>query len=243
MYKLENRQILVTGGTSGIGLATVKQLADLGAHVILLGRSSERMQAVIDLLPRPEVHGFVEADLSKDAATIPKLVKSISEDRGPIHGMFHCAGIARLKPIAIVGESDIDHEMTLSFKSGLMLAKGLSQKGVRDPDIRASILFMSSVASVAGQKGMSVYSGARSALDGAMRSLACELAPQIRVNSILSGAVETPMHEKLVGVLPQASIDAYRQQHLLGFGSPEDVANMAVFLLSDLSKWVTGASF
>ena len=133
--------------------------------------------------------------------------------------------------------------LNITLKSALMLVKGFCQKGVRNETDQTSIVFMSSVASITGQKGMSLYSASRAALDGAVRSLACELAGNnIRVNSVISGAVETPMHAKLTGSLPQESIQDYENKHLLGFGQPNDIANAVLFLLSDASKWITGSS-
>jgi NAD(P)-dependent dehydrogenase (short-subunit alcohol dehydrogenase family) len=102
---------------------------------------------------------------------------------------------------------------------------------------------MSSVASITGQKGLSVYSASKGAVDAAARSLASEFADKnLRVNTVVSGAVITEMHDRLTGDLPEESIKDYEDKHLLGFGEPRDIANAALYLLSDASKWVTGTS-
>ncbi len=103
---------------------------------------------------------------------------------------------------------------------------------------------MSSVAGGRGQAGISAYSASKGAIDAAVRSLACEFAPrQIRVNSLVTGAVRTEMHEKTVAAMTPEAVADYEHKHLLGFGAPEDIAMVAAFLLSDASRWITGANW
>jgi NAD(P)-dependent dehydrogenase (short-subunit alcohol dehydrogenase family) len=128
-------------------------------------------------------------------------------------------------------------------KAALLLTRGFCQKGVQAQGEKNSLVFMSSAAGLCGVAGMSIYSASKAAVDGAMRSLACELAPRgIRVNSIAAGAVKTEMHEETVRKLNEQEIKNYEQRHLLGFGSPEDVAYAAAFLLSDAAAWITGTT-
>jgi NAD(P)-dependent dehydrogenase (short-subunit alcohol dehydrogenase family) len=108
----------------------------------------------------------------------------------------------------------------------------------------ASIVLMSSVAAYRGQIGMALYSASKGAVDAATRSLACELAPRgIRVNSLVTGAVKTEMHERTATAMPAEALAQYEAKHLLGFGEPADVAAVAAFLLADASRWVTGANW
>lgn len=102
-------------------------------------------------------------------------------------------------------------------------------------------MFMSSVAGLRGTAGMVGYSATKAAIDGMVRSLACELAPRlIRVNSIAAGGVQTEMHERLAKTMGEATLSQYEGRHLLGFGRPEDIANAALFLLGPGSRWITG---
>ena len=87
------------------------------------------------------------------------------------------------------------------------------------------------------------YCSSKGAIDSAVRSFACELAGiNVRVNSIVSGAVETEMHERLTKNMSPETLDRYRDEHLLGFGQTEDIANAVAFLLSSASKWITGTT-
>lgn len=240
---LSGKKIIVTGASSGIGFATARLLSECNAHVILISRQEEKLRAARERLVFPERHHCYVLDLATEGARISDLLKQISTECGLLHGLFHCAGIESVRPLQILNSKIMDEMLDLTLKSGLLLSKAFCLKGVRDSQIQTSIVFMSSVAAITGQKGMSIYAAARAGLDGAMRALACELASQhIRVNSIISGAVETPMHDRLTANLPEASVQEYRNKHLLGFGTPEDIANAAVFLLSDSAKWITGSA-
>jgi NAD(P)-dependent dehydrogenase (short-subunit alcohol dehydrogenase family) len=123
----------------------------------------------------------------------------------------------------------------------LGLARAAASRGVLNEG--ASLVFMSSVAGLRGTAGMVGYSVTKAAVDGMVRSLACELAPrQVRVNSIAAGAVQTEMHERLSRTLGEQALGDYERRHLLGFGTPEDISAAALFLLSDGARWITGTT-
>lgn len=107
----------------------------------------------------------------------------------------------------------------------------------------SSVIFMSSVAGISGTPGLAAYSASKSALIGLTKSLALEFAHRkIRFNCLLSGAVISPMHERLIKNLSVNSIQDYESKHPLGFGEKDDIANIASFLLSEASKWITGTA-
>ena len=242
-FNFQKKRFLITGASSGIGQATAQLLSQSNARVVALSRDENKLAAMIQQLHNPDQHQYVSLDLSSAYTELPATLKKLATESGPFDGIFHCAGIASVRPIQIVSEKAIDEMFNITLKSALMLAKGFCQKGVRNETDQTSIVLMSSVAAITGQKGMSLYSASRASIDGAVRSLACELAPQkIRVNSVISGAVETPMHHKLTDSLPKESIDDYENKHLLGFGKPEDIAQAVLFLLSESSKWITGTA-
>lgn len=237
---LTGKRILVTGASSGIGRGTAQVISNLGGKVVLLARNEERLRSTYDTLEGQghSIHAFDLADVDN----IPPLLKKISQEEGPLSGIFHAAGIISLMAVTFVKEKYIDEIFASSIKSAIMLTKGFCQKDVKMPGI-GSIIFMSSVAGICGVKGLSLYSASKAAMDGAVRSLAIELAPRgIRVNSVAAAGIETKMYYKYVESLPEEGFALYKQRHLLGFGKVEDVANAVAFLLSDAAKWITGTT-
>lgn len=235
---LKDKTIIVTGASSGIGRATAILISQLGGKIVLIGRNTQSLKDTKSKMDG-EGHHILEMDLL-DYQKIPAKLKEAAADMGPIDGLFHSAGLELVKPLSIIKGKDIDSLFALTTHSFVMFAKGIIHKKVRSQH-PLSLVAMSSVAGTIGQSGMSVYSGTKGALDAIARSLAVELAPsQVRVNTLVTGAIETPMHQRLTEILPQESIKDYEDKHLLGFGSAEDVANSAVFLLSDASRWITG---
>jgi NAD(P)-dependent dehydrogenase (short-subunit alcohol dehydrogenase family) len=237
---LTGKRVLVTGASSGIGQATAQLISRLGGTVILLARNEERLRETYDTLDG-QGHSFISFDLS-DVDQIPPLLKKIAREDGPISGVFHSAGIISLMAVTFIKEKHVDEIFSSSIKSAIMLTKGMCQKDVKMEGI-SSIIFMSSVASLCGVKGLSLYSASKAAIDGVVRSLALELAPRnIRVNSIVAAGIETKMYYKYVESLPEEGFALYKQRHLMGFGKVEDIAQAAAFLLSDAAKWITGTS-
>lgn len=237
---LKNKIIVVTGASSGIGRSSAQLFSWLGAKVILVARNEERLGRVQESLCG-KGHASYSFDLSNSDA-VPGFLKKVAQEQGALSGLFHAAGVGSIKTINVLKSADIENIFSSSIKAALLLARGISQKGVYTPD-HFSLVFMSSAAALCGVRGMSVYSASKAAIDGAMRSLACELAPKrIRVNSIIAGGVITEMHENIKRFLSEAEVLDYEKKHLLGFGSPEDVAYAAAFLLSDWAKWITGTA-
>lgn len=236
---LSGKIYLVTGASSGIGKATAKALSECGAKIIISGRDSERLD---ECLVELSGNGHIKSICSfEDADSVYEWVRLLVEKVGPIDGMFHSAGIELIKPIRLTKQSQLSDVFGSSLFAAFGLARGLSQKGSMHDG--GSIVFMSSVAGSVGQVGMTAYSAAKAAIDGLVRSLACELAPRkIRVNSIVAGAIKTAMHERLIRGSSDDMILRYEQMHLLGFGDVNEVSQAALFLLSSASRWVTGTA-
>lgn len=237
---LSGKRIMVTGASSGIGRAAARIFSQLGANIVLLGRNAERLESARASLAGDD-HSTCAFDLTA-VNEIPALMKKIAKENGPFSGLFHSAGVGGIKMINILKEHDIDNIFSSSIKAALLLARGFCQKGVGEPE-GGSLVFMSSASSLCGVAGMAVYAASKAAIDGAMRSLACELAPKgIRVNSIVAGAIKTEMHDGLAKTINDQELAAYEQKHLLGFGTSEDVAYAAAFLLSNAGRWITGTA-
>jgi NAD(P)-dependent dehydrogenase (short-subunit alcohol dehydrogenase family) len=237
---LEGKRILVTGASSGIGRAAARIFSQLGGQVVLLARNAERLAATLAELPGTGHSSYI-FDL---AATddIPPFLRNMAQETGPLDGIFHSAGITAIWPVTIVKAKYIEAMFSSSVKAALMLARGFLQKGVRAAGM-TSLVFMSSLAGIRGAKGLSIYSASKGGVDGAVRSLAIELAArEIRVNSIAASGVDSEMHREHLKNFSDEELYFYKQHHLLGYGQPEDVAYAAAFLLSDAARWITGTT-
>lgn len=236
---LAGRHVLVTGASSGLGRDAAQSLARAGARLTLLGRDEERLHASAASLAG-EQHRAMVAPMH-DTESVADLIKRIASEGGILDGIFHCAGVELVRPARMMKNDHVTALFEASVHGSLGLARAAASRGVMSD--AASLVFMSSVAGQRGTAGMVGYSAAKAAIDGLVRSLACELAPRrIRVNAIAAGAVETEMHERLSKNLGDNAMDDYRRRHLLGFGRPQDISNVALFLLSDASQWITGAT-
>jgi NAD(P)-dependent dehydrogenase (short-subunit alcohol dehydrogenase family) len=237
---LQDKSIVVTGASSGIGRAAAQLFASRGARVCLLARSKERLSATVAGLAGSG-HTSHEVDIGAVDESAA-LLQTIAQREGEINGVFHSAGIGLVRPSKLTKREQFDTVLGASLGGTFAIARAASMKGVMADG--GSIVLMSSVAAYRGQIGMALYAASKGAIDAATRSLACEFAPRrIRANSIVSGAVTTEMHERTSAAMPSEALAAYEAKHLLGFGSPADVAGVALFLLSDAARWVTGAAW
>jgi NAD(P)-dependent dehydrogenase (short-subunit alcohol dehydrogenase family) len=236
---LAGKRFLVTGATSGIGREASVALSRCGARVVFSGRNAARLAQTESMLEGTDHHA-AEASLD-DVDAVAEWAKGLAQQHGPFDGIFHAAGVAALRPARMLKQSHVNDVFGSSIMASLGLAKAASQKGFVNDG--ASVLFMSSVAGSRGQAGMTTYSAAKAAVDGLVRSLACELAPrQIRVNALASGAVNSEMHQSITSQLGEVGVSAYEAHHLLGFGQPQDIAQTTVFLMSSAARWITGTT-
>lgn len=238
-FDLTGRTFLVTGASSGIGRQTAICLAELGARLILVGRSTERLTQTSDQL-RGEGHLAQPRDLS-DVEAIPKWMKGLCKEHGPLNGIVHCAGVHLIKPLRFTTPQDLADVMTVNVTAAAMLLRGFRQKGVCDAP--ASAVLISSVMGTVGQPGVSAYSASKGALCSLTRSAALELAEeQIRVNCVAPGWVQTELADRAAETLTDEQLAEIRDMHPLGLGEPRDVAHSIMFLLSDAARWITGTT-
>ncbi len=237
---LSDSHILVTGASSGIGRASAVLLASGGARLTLCGRDEARLEET-RLLLSGTGHRCFAGDVSSSEAAHDILVKAAKDDN-LLTAVFHSAGVAALRIAKLYNQAHTDNVFGAAVYGALGIAKACAKKNVLANG--GSLIFMSSVAGYRGRAGMGAYSSAKAAVGGLTRALAAEFANRdIRVNEIVAGAIETPMHDDIVKNLDSAGQDAYRDLHMLGFGLPEDIANAVFFLSSPASRWITGTSF
>ena len=236
---LKGTTYLVTGASSGIGRATAMLLAECGARLVLNGRDEGRLNETLTSLNGTGHLAFATALRTADQTN--DWVRGLIETTGPLNGVFHSAGIEMIRPVRMIKQAQLEDVFSSSLFAAFGIVRALSGKNSLTNG--ASLVFMSSVAGSTGQVGITAYSASKAAIDGMVRSLACELAPrEIRVNSIAAGAVKTAMHDRLTSGSGDSATQAYAQSHLLGFGTPQDVAQAAVYLLSPASSWITGTT-
>jgi NAD(P)-dependent dehydrogenase (short-subunit alcohol dehydrogenase family) len=232
----QHKQFLVTGATSGIGLATTKTILDYGGKVIIVGRNEESLQRIQHEFGEEKVQ-FISYDL-ENLENINLLIEKINS---PIDGIVHSAGIVQLLPIKFFDLKLMNKIRTINYDSIiLIISKLLKAKKINQS---ASLVLISSIAANNGMKGNLIYSSTKAALNSSVQVLASELSnSKIRVNTVAPGQVESSMTSKVEEMVSVEAIEIDRKKYPLGYGTPEDVANLCVFLLSDKSKWITGST-
>ncbi|SQA78039.1 3-oxoacyl-[acyl-carrier-protein] reductase FabG [Capnocytophaga ochracea] len=234
-FSLENKTILVTGASSGIGKAIAIECSKMGAQVVITGRNEQRLQETYKQLEGTQP-AYIVADLTKKE-DIETLVNQIDG----LNGLVNCAGLTIPKPFKFLQEEDIQEVMTVNFNAPLLLTQLLIKK--KKLQKASSIVFISSISGTkVSAIAESVYSASKAAIDGFCKGLALELAPQqIRVNTVNPGIIETNIFSggQISEEQLQQNITKYP---LKRYGKPEEVAYAVVYLLSDASSWVTGSN-
>lgn len=236
IFSLEDKTILVTGASSGIGRGIAIQCALMGANVILNGRNRERLEETLQQMFHGN-HTILEGDLSQ-LSEIERIVGELPV----IQGWVNSAGIPKISPIKRFKLEDVQEILNVNTISSMMMLSLLlkCKKITRG----ASVVFISSISGVCvGTVGDTSYCASKGAVNGFTKGAAVELASQgIRVNSINPGLVPTNILQMADSIaseepLVDKMLDKYPLKRL---GKPEDIGNGAVYLLSDASSWVTG---
>ena len=234
-FTVEQR-FIVTGASSGIGACVALMLNELGATVIAVARRESALIANRAKAKRPESFIVEPCDLVDDLDSLPSFVKGLSLKHGKLSGMVYCAGIMPTIPLRALCADDMKGAFSINFFAPVMMLKAVADKR-NNVGNGTSCVFVSSASSIISDKGHGIYGSTKAALNSAMRSFAKELAPGgVRVNCILPTNIQTAK-------TPQEYIDSQIAQYPMGFGKPADVATLAVFLLSDESKWITAQNY
>jgi len=241
LVDFQNKVVVVSGASSGIGNAIAGMLANHGARLILMGRDMDKLREVSKKLEGVE-HRLIILDLSKLEDIMPAINK-VSEEFGPIYGLCHGAGIADTLPLRSLKVSQIRALLDVNLLAGIELARAVTRRDNSEPD-GASILFISSIYGIVGKPGVIGYSASKGAITSAARSMAVELAKRnIRVNVLSPGLVWTEMTKSALSKVSQENVSQIESDHLLRVGTPDDVARAAVFLLAPQNSWITGTDF
>ncbi len=224
---------LVTGASSGIGRGIALALAQ-DRPVILHGRDRGRLEEARAACPGPG-HLVWAVDFAKAESVAEDFDGFLRATGAKVSALVHAAGIVRVGPTRLDSYGASLEAMNVNFLAAAELVKVLLKAAPNGKELR-NILLISSIYSRLGAKGQGIYCATKGAVDAYVRALAAELSPHVRVNSLLPGAVLTPMAE----ASPEAYLARCREAHPLGMGEIEDVVNYARFILSDGARWLTG---
>lgn len=238
MSKLNGKIAIVTGGNSGIGYASAKELKSQGATVVITGRNAAK---VAEASQEIGVKGIV-ADV-KSLSAIDALVSEVKSEFGKVDVLFVNAGIFQPAPVGQISEEMFDHQMAINFKGALLT----TEKFLPILNDGASVINLSSVNAYTGMPNTAVYAASKAALNSYTRTAATELAPRkIRINSVNPGPISTPIFGKTGMEEEQLNGFAQAMQEripLKRFGQPEDIAKLVSFLASDDASFITGSEY
>lgn len=233
-FTLEGKIILVTGASSGIGRGVAVACSKMGATVVLNGRSQQKLDETFSQLAG-DGHIVLAADLTDKDAVARMIVETPKLD-----GIVHCAGIGQRVLCKQLKERDVNSVMDANFKGPVLLQQALLE--AKKVNKGASIVFIASVATWSPSIGNAVYSASKGAIVSYANCLSLELAPrQIRVNCISPAMVWTDL--VLQDGIDEEQLKEDEQKYpLKRYGTPEDIAYLAVYMLSDTSSWMTGSN-
>ncbi len=237
---LNNKNIIITGASSGIGRQCAITFSQFGANIILVARNKEKLEQTLNKLNKGNhitfAHDLTEYDKLEEIINI-----SVGKI-GRISGFVHSAGIEMILPLKGMQPSYYEKMFAINVIAGFEIAKIISKKKYLD-EKGASFVFISSVMGILGQPGRVGYCSSKGALISGVKAMSLELAKKnIRVNCVLPGVVETEMSNEMFQRLSEESKKEIVDMHPLGLGMPEDIANASAFLLSDASRWMTGSN-
>lgn len=235
-FSLENKTILVTGASSGIGKTTAIECSKMGANVIITARNEERLKNTLDSLDTScgQNHQMILADLSAEE-NIQALVDALPV----LDGVSLNAGIVKTLPVKFINSQDLSEVLNVNMIGPVLLAQRLLKK--KKLVKGSSVVFTSSIGGVMiSTIGNSMYGISKGGLNAFMKAFALETASLgIRSNSVNPGFVDTNI--LAAGVISEEQLKKNVAAYPLGrFGKPDDIAHAIIYLLSDASSWVTG---
>ena len=239
LLNIRDRRFLITGAASGIGKATTQILANLGAELILVDYNEEGLHQFIKQQSSDKLHPLV-LDLSEPEQIRPAIENAVKK-YGKLNGMAHIAGIPYITPLKAIQREKADKLYRVNQYAAVELIKTFASNKIHSNDGGSAVL-ISSVYGVVGSAANVAYAMTKAAIIGITKALSIELASKrIRVNCIAPGFIKTKMMEENSFRFDDEYMQRLTNLHPLGLGEAEDIANGVVFLLSDMSKWMTGA--
>lgn len=242
LIDFSEKNIIVTGASSGIGKQMAISLSRLGATVILIARREDELQKVLALMDSGK-HLLVPYDLKKNDG-IKNLVNNIVLKVGKIDGMFYAAGVGSAHPVKLLNKNILDNLFDTNYFPFVELVRSLSKKGNYNEGMR--IVGVSSTASKCGDAGLMGYASTKAAMESAIRCMSRELCPRgITLNSLAPAMTNTVMYTDFVERYGEGSESERKllERQYLGIADVQDIVNCGMFLLSDISKYISGVTF
>jgi NAD(P)-dependent dehydrogenase (short-subunit alcohol dehydrogenase family) len=237
MAKLDGKVAVITGGNSGMGLATAQRFVAEGAYVFITGRRQAELDAAVKLIGKNVT--AVQGDVS-NLADLDRLYATVKQQKGKIDVLFANAGVGALAPLGEITEEHFDKIFHVNVRGLLFTvqkALPLFQNG-------GSIILNASIASIKGMEAFSVYSASKAAVRSFARVWTADLkSRKIRVNTLSPGPIDTPILEGLASTeeeLKQVKTHLASQVPMGRMGTSDEIAKVALFLASDDSSFVTG---
>ena len=239
---LSQKNILITGASSGIGKAIAYKCVEMGACVRLVARNRAALEQVVNDLGSEKASYYL-LDM-RNTDEYESVINRLVGDYGKLNGFVHSAGTQITLPLKNMTLDQYQDLFLVNTFSAFELSRVMSLKKYYTLD-GLSIVFVSSVMSKVANPALVAYCASKSALVGGGRSMALELAAKkIRVNCVSPGYIEdTPMMQSIIGTISEREHNILRNGYPLGLGRSADVANICAFLLSDDSSWITGQNF
>ena len=238
-YDFTGKRFIVSG-SGGIGAETAKLLNSFGAGIILLDISEANLNNTISYLEGEENKSYI-CDFS-NVDSIEPIIKSIVAENGPVDGFVHCVGVGSVRPLKMTRYDFMLKVMNINFFSFVEMVRCLSNKGMFNPE-GMNIVGISALGAFLGNSTKTAYCASKGAMNSAVRCMAKELAPKkIRVNTVAPGVTDTPMARAAENY--GADSEEYKMilaRQYMGVCQPLDIANAIAFLMSDLSKMITGS--
>lgn len=240
LMDLSGKLYLVTGASMGLGRQVCITLSQMGARVVMVARNEDNLQKTQMMLDG-NGHKYYSFDLEK-IENLENLIKKIVTENGKLDGFVHCAGIGESRPLSLTTCEFTEKVMAVNVLSFIEIVRLITKK--KNYDECASIVGISSTASIRGDKAKAAYCMSKGALDSAVKALAIELgeSKKIRVNTVNPGWIKTEMYNRYIGIVDEKKEQEIRERQFLGVAKPVEIANVVVFLLSSAASQITGQS-
>lgn len=225
---------LITGASSGMGALCAKQFSG-SRRLIMASENLEMLKDVLNQCTNPEQHILWHCNFATEREIIAQSLSDLLKQNDAVVDEYvHFAGLTKLTPLKTTNIATIDLIFNVNLFSIFEITKALLKKS--NQKALEKVVLISALASMRGNTGNSVYSASKGAINALTYTMSRELAPEVRVNALMPGAIETPMTSNL----NEEYVAEMTRDTPLGWGKPQDVVDYVEFLLSDKAKWITG---